>query len=78
MRAQLWDQSGYDKVGLDMKMRYIAGAVSFDSGLRPGQVTLADGANAEDRCLRAGDFVFVVEVGGAHRGCVGEKRSGLS
>ena len=67
MRAQLWDQSGYDKVGLDMKMRYIAGAVSFDSGLRPGQVTLADGAGAEDHCLRAGDFVFVVEMRGAQQ-----------
>ena len=67
MRSQLWDQSGYDRVGLDMKAQYVAAAISFDSGLRPGQVTLADGPDAEDHCLRARDFVFLVDLEGAQQ-----------
>ena len=65
MRAQLWDQSGYDKIGLDMKAVYIGGAVSYDSGLRPGHVTQADGPDGEDHCIRAEDFTFIVDLGSA-------------
>ena len=63
MRAQLWDQSGYDRVGLDMKATYIAGAISYDSGLRPCNVTLVDGSDREDHCIRAEDFTFIVDLG---------------
>ena len=63
MRAQLWDQSGLDKIGLDMKAVYIGAAISYDSGLRPGHVTQADGPDAEDHCIRAGDFTFIVALG---------------
>jgi len=63
MRAQLWDQSGVDKIGLDMKAVDIGAAISYDSGLRPGHVTQADGPDAEDHCLRAGDFAFISDPG---------------
>lgn len=70
MRAQLWDQSGYDTLGLDMKGTYIAAAVSYDSGLRPSNVTLRNGPKAEDHCIRAEDFVFVVDLGSGAMTCL--------
>ena len=45
---------------MDMKAVYLSAAVSFDMGLRPGNVTLADGPRAEDHCLRAKNFRFRV------------------
>ena len=60
MRKQLWEESDVDALGLYMKGVYIAAALSFDTGLRPGQVRLADGPLAEDHCLRAGDFQYRV------------------
>ena len=60
MRKQLWEESGDDTVGLDMKAVYLSAAVAFDMGLRPGNVTLADGPRAEDHCIRARNFRFRV------------------
>ncbi len=58
MRKQLWEQSGSDSVGLDMKGTYLAAALSFDMGLRPGNVRARDGPDAEDHCIRAKHFRF--------------------
>ena len=62
MRKQLWEQSGLDRIGLDMKGTYLAAALSFDTGLRPGNVRARDGPDAEDHCLRARDFRFRVRT----------------
>ena len=62
MRKQLWEQSGFDRVGLDMKGTYLAAALSFDTGLRPGNVRARDGPGAEDHCLRARDFRFRLQT----------------
>jgi hypothetical protein len=62
LRNKLWRQSGVDRKGLDQKGTYMALAISFDSGLRPCNVTLRDGPRAEDHCVRAHHFRFLVEL----------------
>ena len=62
MRDRYWVQSGRDRKGIDDKGTYIGLSVSFDSGLRPCSVTLRDGPRAEDHCIRARHFRFLVEV----------------
>ena len=61
LRNKLWVKSGMDRRGLDQKGTYMALAISFDSGLRPCNVTLRDGPRAEDHCIRAQHFRFLVE-----------------
>ena len=53
IRVKYWVQSGLDRKGLDQKGTYMALAISFDSGLRPCNVTLRDGPGSEDHCIRA-------------------------
>ena len=66
MRKQLWEQSGSDRIGLDMKGTYLAAALSFDMGLRPGNVRARDGPDAEDHCIRANHFRFRVLTSPGH------------
>ena len=62
MRTHFWVESGVDREGLDKKGTYISLSISFDSGLRPCNVTLKDGPTAEDHCILAKHFRFVVEM----------------
>ena len=71
MRVQLWEQTGVDAEGLDCKGTYIAAVVSFDSGFRPCTVTLKDGPKAEDHCIRANEFRFLVVMDGEERWFLG-------
>lgn len=63
IREQYWEKSGVDREGLDKKGTYMSLAISFDSGFRPCNVTLKDGPSAEDHCILAKHFRFVVDVG---------------
>lgn len=49
-----------DLMGLAL---WCAVAVAFDMGLRPCNVTQADGRKAEPHCIRAKDFTFIVQDG---------------
>ena len=62
-----WEQTGVDREGLDSKGTYIASVVSFDSGFRPCSVTLKDGKKAEDHCIRAHHFRFLVLMDGEEK-----------
>ena len=64
MRKQLYVDSGVDADGLYSKAVYLSAALSFDMGLRPGNVRKADGRDKEDHCIRAGDIVFRVQGDG--------------
>jgi hypothetical protein len=64
LREELYKGSGWDADGMYNKGVYLAAAVAFDVGLRPGNVRKVDGPNREDHCIRAGELVFRVEEGG--------------
>ena len=70
LRKDLWEMTGWDREGLDRKAIWLAAAVSFDSGLRPCNVTLKDGKDKEDHCVRARDMLFQVKLRGGEEGHV--------
>ena len=61
LRGKLFAGSGYNAQGLYSKGVYLAAAVAFDMGLRPGNVRKVDGNLREDHCIRAGDMIFRIE-----------------
>jgi hypothetical protein len=61
VRAKYWATKSWDTVGTDSKAIWLAIALGFDSGPRIGNLTLKDGKNREDHCIRAGHLSFLVQ-----------------
>jgi hypothetical protein len=64
IRDRFWSTSDWSTEGLDRRGIWIAIGLTFDSGMRIGNFTLRDGRLAEDHCVRAGQFVFLVSYQG--------------
>eukprot|EP01036_Dinobryon_divergens_P034292 gene34292-44295_t len=58
-KSSFWVQGKWDKEGLDRKAVWLGIAIGFDSGLRVGNYTMAEGVQ-EDHGIRAGQLTFVV------------------
>ena len=59
IRDRLWLKTGWDGPGMDDKGIWLAICLGFDSGNRIGMVTLKDGPNGVDHCIRAGHVTIV-------------------
>ena len=65
IREEYWKEDDYDAEASYNKGVYLAAALSYDTGARPGNVRRVDGKDKEDHCIRAGDMEFEVEHDGA-------------
>lgn len=61
VRAKYWTAKSWDTKGTDSKAIWLVIALGFDSGPRIGNLTLKDGKNREDHCIRAGHLSFLVQ-----------------
>ena len=64
LRGEYWIDEDYSGEELYRKATYLAAAVAYDTGSRPGNVRKVDGKGKEDHCIRAGDIVFTAEYEG--------------
>jgi len=71
LREKLYAGSDNSAEGLYAKGVYLAAAIAYDMGLRPGNVRKADGPNRENHCIQAGDLVFRVENNTVKEGLLG-------
>ena len=62
LRQKWYEEATLDSKGLYRMAIYLSAAVSFDMGLRPGNVRRVDG-NREDHCMLAGDITFSIASG---------------
>ena len=60
---------------MDRKAIWLAAAVSVDSGLRPCNVTLKDGKDKKDHCVRAKDMLIKLHYEEGRKGRSGEGRN---
>ena len=72
MRGEYWRENDYDAEATYKKGVYLAAALSYDTGARPGNVRRVDGKDKEDHCIRAGDMEFDV----VHDGTTSRFRGG--
>jgi hypothetical protein len=60
VRETLWVESDWSAKGMDMKVIWLVICLGFDSGPRIGNLTLKDGKDKEDHCVRAGHLAFTI------------------
>jgi hypothetical protein len=60
VRKMCWEGKGWSADDMDSKALWLANGLAFDSGPRISNVTLKDGKNAEDHCIRAGHVAFTI------------------
>lgn len=60
VRKKYWENQEWDNKGKDSKAIWLAVALTFDSGARIGNLTLKDGKDREDHCIRAKHVSYLV------------------
>lgn len=60
VRERYWEDKAWDAKGMDSRAIWLAVCLGFDSGPRIGNVTLKDGKDKEDHCMRARDATFSI------------------
>ena len=60
VRKRYWEDKGWDNKGKDSKAIWLSVALAFDSGARIGNLTLKDGKDREDHCIRAEHVSYLV------------------
>jgi hypothetical protein len=60
VRETLWVESDWSAQGMDLKAIWLVICLGFDSGPRIGNLTLKDGKDKEDHCVRAGHLAFTI------------------
>ena len=60
VREKYWENQNWDNRGKDSKAIWLAVALAFDSGARIGNLTLKDGKDREDHCIRAKHVSYLV------------------
>jgi hypothetical protein len=60
VRDMYWEGRDWLVDGMDSKAIWLAVGLAFDSGPRIGNLTLKDGPEAEDHCIRAGHAAFTI------------------
>jgi hypothetical protein len=61
-RCLFWEKRQWGRGELEIKWKWLALALGFDSGLRPGMMCLKEGKD-EDHCIRFGRICFILEDG---------------
>jgi hypothetical protein len=61
VRNMYWANRDWTTKNTDSKVLWLVIALGFDSGPRIGNLTLKDGKNGEDHCIRAGHTTFQVK-----------------
>jgi hypothetical protein len=61
IRQQYWESQDWDMKGMDKRGIWLAICLSFDSGLRIGNLTKKDGPDGADHSIRAGQLNFLVK-----------------
>lgn len=60
VREKYWENQVWNDEGKDSRSIRLAVALAFDSGVRIGNITLKDGKDREDHCIRAKHVSFLV------------------
>jgi len=64
VRDIYWTAADWSTAGMDTRGIWIVVGLSFDSGLRIGNLTLKSGRDGEDHCLRTNQFIFSISHNG--------------